>query len=364
MKTSDFDYVLPPERIAQEPAPERDSSRLLVLDRASGRVSHRVFRDLPSLLREGDLIVLNDTRVFPARLYGLREKTGGRVEVLFLEELEDGGWLALTRSGGKLKVGEWLKLAGGRVRVRIVERRGEEGDVLAVQSREPLGGLLEEAGHMPVPPYIRRDPAAQPSALDRERYQTVYARDYLPGPRAGRGGAVAAPTAGLHFTERVFEELDARGIERTFVTLRVGPGTFRPVKTDEIESHAMGAERYVVPPGAARAVRECRERGGRVVAVGTTTVRTLESSALGGRLVEEGPGTARLFISPGYEFRVVDALVTNFHLPRGTPLVLTCAFACPCGGRQAGRERVLSAYEEALRGEYRLLSYGDAMLIL
>ncbi|MHC4200376.1 MAG: tRNA preQ1(34) S-adenosylmethionine ribosyltransferase-isomerase QueA [Planctomycetota bacterium] len=355
MRTSDFDYRLPPERIAQRPLAERDGSRLLVLDRSTGEVSHRVFRELPELLEPGDLVVLNDTRVVPARLYGLREKTGGRVEALFLEEIDKdsggGRWRALTKSGGKLKVGEWLKLADGRVRARMVERHvygeAEEGDVLEIDSREPLAAILDEVGHMPVPPYIRRDPSSEPSRLDRERYQTTY---------ANVTGAVAAPTAGLHFTDRVFDGLDSRGIERAFVTLHVGPGTFRPVKTDDIEAHAMGPERYTVPPEAARAIKGCRARSGRVVAVGTTSVRTLESAALDGRLVEEGPGTARLFISPGHDFRVVDALVTNFHLPKGTPLVLTCAFA--------GREAVLSAYDEALGEGYRFLSYGDAMLIL
>jgi S-adenosylmethionine:tRNA ribosyltransferase-isomerase len=377
MRTSEFDYRLPADRIAQRPLPERDGSRLLVLDRSTGKVSHRVFRELPELLEPEDLIVLNDTRVVPARLYGLREKTGGRVEVLFLEEIDKdsggGRWRALTKSGGKLVPGEWLKLAGGRVRARIVERssgpqpskalrsraaeRAESGavskiavvagDVLEIDSREPLADILDEVGHMPVPPYVRRDPSREPSRLDRERYQTTYAR---------ASGAVAAPTAGLHFTDRVFDGLAARGIERTFVTLHVGPGTFRPVKTDHIEAHSMGAERYTVPPEAARAIKGCRARSGRVVAVGTTTVRTLESAALDGRLVQEGPGTARLFISPGYDFRVVDALLTNFHLPRGTPLVLTCAFA--------GKENVFRAYEEALGEGYRFLSYGDAMLVL
>ncbi len=347
MKASDFDYVLPPGRIAQEPLAERDSSRLLHLDRASGAVSHRVFGELASLLRDGDLLVLNDTRVVPARLHGVRERTGGRVEALFIEDLGGGRWLAFTRSGGKLLEGEVLVLAGGRVRVQLVERRGEEGDVLEVETNIPLAEVLEEAGHMPVPPYVRRDRAAPPSALDRERYQTAYAR---------HPGAVAAPTAGLHFTDRVFADLEARGVARAFVTLHVGPGTFRSVKVEDVEAHTMDAERYVVPPQTARAVRECRERGGRVVAVGTTTVRTLESAALEDRTVREGPGVATLFIAPGYEFRVPDALVTNFHLPRGTPLILTCAFA--------GRERVLAAYEKALGQEYRFLSYGDAMLIV
>ena len=363
MKTSDFEYRLPPERIAQAPLPERDASRLLVLDKRTGAVAHRVFRDLPSLLGEGDLLVLNDTRVIPARLYGRREATGGRVEVLLIENRGGGRWLAFTKSGGRLLVGEALKLADGLARAVVLGRLGEEGDLLEVEAAAgSVDELLEKAGRMPVPPYIKRKRDSAPNALDRERYQTVYARE---------PGAVAAPTAGLHFTERVFADLDARGVRRTFVTLHVGPGTFRPVKSEAVEAHRMDAERYEVPPGAAREVRECRARGGRVVAVGTTVTRTLESAACppprlaDGRATEddgdrqavrEGPGVATLFITQGYEFRVVDALVTNFHLPRGTPLVLVSAFA--------GRERVLAAYDEALAEGYRFLSYGDAMAIL
>lgn len=346
MKTADFDYELPPERIAQQPLPERDSSRLLVLDRSGGRVEHHIFRELPSLLREGDLLVLNDTKVVPARLYGYRESTGGRVEALFLKKLAGSQWLALTKSGGKLKVGERLSLAGGRVRARLLERRGGEGDVLEILSGGPIECILEESGHMPVPPYIRRD-MRSPCALDRERYQTVYARS---------PGAVAAPTAGLHFTERVFKELDSRGIARAFITLHVGPGTFRPVKSETLESHTMDAEPFEIPESTAEAIRQCRARGCRLVAVGTTVVRALESAADERGLVAPGKGLASLFIVPGYRFKVVDALITNFHLPRGTPLVLVCAFA--------GREKVLAAYRLALDAGYRFLSYGDAMLII
>jgi S-adenosylmethionine:tRNA ribosyltransferase-isomerase len=347
MKVSEFDYVLPPERIAQEPLPRRDASKLLVLDRATGAVSHQVFGELPSLLGEGDLVILNDTRVVPARLLGVREATGGRVEAFLLRDLGDGRWLAFTKSGGKLREGEWLKLADGRARACVVERRGEEGDVLKIESTRPLAEVLDEAGYMPVPPYIHRDRAAPPSAIDRERYQTTYARE---------DGAVAAPTAGLHFTEDVFSDLEARGVARAFVTLHVGVGTFRPVKVEDVEAHTMDQEHYTVPAETATAIRECRARGGRVVAVGTTSVRTLESAASDERLVTEGPGVATLFMTPGYEFRVVDALVTNFHLPRGTPLMLTCAFA--------GRENVFAAYASALEEGYRFLSYGDAMLVL
>ena len=370
MKTSDFGYDLPPELIAQEPLPERDSSRLMVLDRATGRVSHRVFRDLPSLLQPGDLVVLNDTRVVPARLFGRREETGGKVEVLLLERCHDrpgsSQWRAFTKSGGRLRAGECLKLAGGRARAKLVERLGEEGDVLEIESREPVEEIMETAGYMPVPPYVkrgRRDPSGsgpdEPDALtllDRERYQTTYAR--VPG-------AVAAPTAGLHFTERVFRALEERGIERAFVTLHVGPGTFRPVKVDTVEEHRMDPESYEIPPSTAEAICEARGRGGRIVAVGTTVTRTLEYSARLPGGIRPGGGRADIFITPGHEFRAVDVLLTNFHLPKGTPLLLASAFARagPEEPLTAGRDRVLAAYAEAVRERYRFFSYGDAMLI-
>jgi S-adenosylmethionine:tRNA ribosyltransferase-isomerase len=369
MKTSDFDYDLPPELIAQEPLPERDSSRLMVLERSTGNVSHRVFRDLPSLLRPGDLVVLNDTRVVPARLFGRREETGGRIEVLLLEDLGSQRWRAFTKSGGKLRGGEYLKLAAGRARARLVERLGEEGDVLEIESREPVQEIMETAGYMPVPPYVRRpghDPSGlgpsdgEPDALtllDRERYQTTYAR--VPG-------AVAAPTAGLHFTERVFTGLEERGIERAFVTLHVGPGTFRPVKVDTVEEHRMDPESYEIPPSTAGAIGEARARGGRLVAVGTTVTRTLEHSARLPGGIRPGGGRADIFITPGHEFRAVDVLLTNFHLPKGTPLLLASAFARagPEEPWAAGRDRLLAAYAEAVRERYRFFSYGDAMLIV
>ncbi len=355
MKTSEFDYDLPPELIAQEPPPERDSSRLMVLERATGAVRHHVFRDLPALLEPGDLVILNDTRVRAARLFGHREETGGKVEVLLLEKLRGDApperWRAFTRSGGKLRPGEYIKLARGRARARLVERLGEEGDILEIESREPLEEIMRTAGYMPVPPYVKRDYTVSSSdpmtILDRERYQTTYAR--VPG-------AVAAPTAGLHFTERVFEGLEARGIERAFVTLHVGPGTFRPLKADTIEEHRMDAESYEIPPLTAEMIRKTRARGGRIVAVGTTVTRTLEHAAAPSGSVRPGRGEADLFITPGYEFMAVDVLLTNFHLPRGTPLLLASAFA--------DRDKVLAAYAEAIRRRYRFFSYGDAMLIV
>jgi S-adenosylmethionine:tRNA ribosyltransferase-isomerase len=347
MKTADFDYTLPPERIAQEPLPVRDASKLLVIDRAADTVSHRTFRDLPGLLSPGDLVVINDTRVVPARTFGVREKTGGRVEVMFLEEVTPTRYRALTHSGGKLTVGERINVADGEVRVTLRERHGEFGDVVDVACDRPLREILEEIGHMPVPPYIHRPKGGAPSDLDRERYQTVYARER---------GAVAAPTAGLHFTDEVFAALDERGVARTTVTLHVGLGTFKPVKVERVEDHVMDAERYEIPESAARAIAACRARSGRVVAVGPTAVRTLESAARDDRTVEAKRDEARLFITPGFAFRIVDVLVTNFHQPKGTPMMLASAFA--------GRDRIMRAYREALEREYRFLSYGDSMLIV
>jgi S-adenosylmethionine:tRNA ribosyltransferase-isomerase len=348
VRTSDFDYDLPPELIAQHPAPRRDESRLLVVDRRGGGVGHRRFADLPELLAPGDLLVLNDTKVFPARTHGIRAATGGSVEVLFLREEAKGRWLALTRSGGKLRSGEELLLCGGDLRVRIAERRGQEGDVLRLPSGADLPALLEERGEVPLPPYIHRDAAADPaSAADRERYQTVYARET---------GAVAAPTAGLHFTPEVFRALDSRGVQRAVLTLHVGPGTFRPVKTEEVGDHRMGAEEYSIGEGAAAVINQARGAGGRVVAVGTTVCRVLESVAQADGSVTAGDGWTDLFIVPPHRFRAVDALLTNFHLPRSTLLMLVSAFA--------GRDRVLGAYREAVAERYRFYSYGDCCLFL
>ena len=331
MLTRDFDYDLPEESIAQEPAP-RGESRLLVLD-AEGPDRHRRVRDLPRLLRAGDLLVLNDTRVIPARLFGQREGGGGgRMEVLLIEKADDVEWEALVRPGRRAKPGTVLRFE--ELSAEVMEKRE---DRYRLRFSEPIEPHLERLGHVPLPPYIRRPDRE----ADRERYQTVYARN---------PGAVAAPTAGLHFTEAILEEVAAAGIGVARVTLHVGIGTFRPVSAERVEDHRMDRERYEVSEETAEAIRRTRESGGRIVAVGTTVVRTLESS--GG---EAGSGSTELFITPGYRFRVVDVLLTNFHLPRSTLLMLVSAFA--------GRERVLAAYEEAVRAGYRFYSYGDAMLV-
>jgi S-adenosylmethionine:tRNA ribosyltransferase-isomerase len=326
--TRDFDYELPEERIAQEPAP-RGESRLLVLD-AEGRERHRRVRDLPVLLRPGDLLVLNDTRVIPARLYGRRGE--GRMEVLLVEKLGDREWEALVRPGRRARPGTEIVFEG--LSAEVV---GKREDRYRLRFSEPVEPHLDRLGHVPLPPYIHRPDEAS----DRDRYQTVFART---------PGAIAAPTAGLHFSERLLEEIAVAGIGIARVTLHVGIGTFKPVSAERIEDHRMDRERYEVGEETAEAIRRTRESGGRIVAVGTTVVRTLESS--GGAA---GSGSTELFITPGFRFRVVDVLLTNFHLPRSTLLMLVSAFA--------GRERVLAAYEEAIREGYRFYSYGDAMLV-
>jgi S-adenosylmethionine:tRNA ribosyltransferase-isomerase len=356
LRTEDFDYELPSELIAQAPLPRRSDARLLVLERRSGAVSHHRVADLPRLLRPGDLLVVNDSRVLPARLR-VRRPTGGRAEVLLLhpaagDPAQAGSaleWVALARPARRLRPGEFLLPLGPdgtpaptAVGVRIVEHLGEGQVAVRLEGVAPheVAGLLERYGQVPLPPYIRAP------LQDPERYQTVYAR--VPG-------SAAAPTAGLHFTPELLAELEAAGIERAAVTLHVGLGTFRPVTADDPARHRMHAEWCCVPPETAEAVARARRRGGRVVAVGTTVVRTLESRATEDGGVRAGSGWTDLYILPGWRFRAVDALLTNFHLPRSTLLMLVCAFA--------GRQPVLAAYREAVRLRYRFFSFGDAMLV-
>ena len=340
---ADYDYDLPPELIAQHPVEPRDASRLMVVDRASETITHRQFRDLPSLLSPGDLLIVNDTRVMPARLHG-RRPTGGQVELLLLRRLEDGCWEAMGRPARRLRPGTVVHLRdqGGHEAAEpaeIVARRGE--GLLAVRLPSEVEARLDEFGEMPLPPYIRA------RLEDPERYQTVFATEI---------GSAAAPTAGLHFTPRLLAELEAAGIRRATITLHVGLGTFLPVKVEDARQHRMHQEWYHVPAATLAAIREAREAGRRVVAVGTTACRTLESIAP--NLDSDGDLSdwTDLFIVPGYRFQVVDALVTNFHLPRSTLLLLVSAFA--------GRDLILRAYEEAVRTRYRFYSFGDAMFIL
>ena len=323
MKSRDFDYPLPAELIAQAPASSRDASRMLVAPLSGGPIEHRVFADLPRFLRPGDLLVLNDTRVVPARLI-LTRATGGKVEALMLPRSGE----ALLDSGGRLKPGEVLRLEDGST-CTLGNRRGEGWEVTFQSGKE----IVERLGRAPLPPYIKR----APDAADLERYQTVY---------ADRAGSIAAPTAGLHFTRELLERIAASGVEIARVTLHVGTGTFKPVRAEEVEDHLMEPERYEIPDATLQAL----DRAKRVVAVGTTSTRTLEAWARTGKAA----GETNLFIHPPFEFEVVDALLTNFHLPKSTLLMLVCAFA--------GRERSLAAYAEAVKEKYRFFSYGDASL--
>ncbi len=347
MRLDVLDFDLPPERIAQVPAPTRDAARLLVLDRASGRIEHDTIGGLVSRLGPGDLVVVNDTRVRPARLVA-RRATGGRVELLAIEAIGDGTdapWLALARAGGRLVAGEELVVADD-VRVRLVAVLAA-GRVEIRAIGESMESLLARYGRMPLPPYIRRE-GVDLDALDRERYQTTF---------AAQDGAVAAPTAGLHLSPGMFEAIRARGVRIAALTLHVGLGTFEPVRVDDLDDHRMHVERGFVPAETADAVRATRAAGGRVVAVGTTTVRALESAAAASPdgAPRAGDFETALLIQPGYRFRAVDALLTNFHLPRSTLLALVAAFA--------GTEAVLDAYRAAVAAGYRFFSYGDAMWI-
>jgi len=340
MKLSDFDYDLPPKLIAQYPPPQRDRSRLLVLNRKEGEIEHRTFSQLPSYLNDGDLLVLNKTKVIPARLKGVKEGTGGRVELLLLNEVREDEWKVLVRPGRRVRPGTKISIGGGRLRAQITDG-GQDGYRLVRFTAEgDFWQILQEVGQIPLPPYIKR----KPEPADKLRYQTVYARTR---------GAVAAPTAGLHFTKDLLGKIRAKGVKIGSLILHVGWGTFRPVKSEEITEHRMGSEYYCIPSDLCQEIEEAKSRGGKVYAVGTTTVRALESWGQEGNPRE---GWTSLFIYPPFDFRVVDGLITNFHLPRTTLLMLVSAFA--------GRERVLRAYAEAIRGGYRFYSYGDAMLIL
>ncbi|HZT59835.1 MAG TPA: tRNA preQ1(34) S-adenosylmethionine ribosyltransferase-isomerase QueA [Pyrinomonadaceae bacterium] len=351
MLISDFDYELPDELIAQHPLERRDASRMLVVNRAEGSWRDASFAEFPSELREGDTVVVNNTRVFPARLAGRREPTGGRVELLLVRrrgDFEGEVWEALARPARRLDAGARLIFGDGRLRAEVLSPT-EDGTrrVVRFEAEGEFDALVEEFGRMPLPPYIKRegdDLAAR--AEDRERYQTVYAAER---------GAIAAPTAGLHFTPHVFEELRARGVRVAEVTLHVGYGTFAPVREEDLSRHSVAPESFVIAEEAAREINATRVRGGRVVAVGTTTVRALESSADESGRVRDGRGEAALTITPGYEFRAVDAMLTNFHLPRSSLLVLVGTFA--------GRELVLAAYRHAVQVRYRFYSYGDCMFV-
>ncbi|MEW6145075.1 MAG: tRNA preQ1(34) S-adenosylmethionine ribosyltransferase-isomerase QueA [Thermodesulfobacteriota bacterium] len=335
MKTSDFDYDLPDERIAYRPAAERQNSKLMVLDRGNGEITHRKFSELPGLLTTGDLLVLNDTKVIPARLFG-RKKSGERAELLLVGKVDNRTWTCLVRNPREGLVIGFDDGPSGKL-------FSNGADVWLVEFSEAPDSYIEKSGRMPLPPYIKREPDAR----DRVSYQTVYAE---------KPGAIAAPTAGLHFTPALLKEIERRGVLTAYVTLHVGIGTFKPVKSELVEEHDMHREFREIPRETADAVNSARSRGGRVIAVGTTVLRTLESSVNESGEVVPCRGETGLFILPGYGFKVSDALVTNFHLPRSTLLMLVSAFA--------GRDFIFRAYHEALRLDYRFLSYGDAMFIV
>lgn len=340
LKTSDFYYELPPELIAQDPLEDRSSSRLMVLDRKTGKVSHHVFREITSFLEPGDCLVLNNTKVLPARLLGVREETGGAVEVLLLKRREKDVWETLVKPGKKARPQTRLMFGDGRL-VGEVTDVVEEGNRLIRFSYEGIWEeVLDSLGEMPLPPYITH------KLQDKNRYQTVYAK---------YEGSAAAPTAGLHFTQRLLEELAEKGVDIAYITLHVGLGTFRPVKAENLRDHHMHAESYQISREAAEKINRAKENGHRVICVGTTSCRTLESACDENGRLEECCGDTDIFIYPGYRFRALDGLITNFHLPESTLVMLVSALA--------GREQVLAAYEEAVKERYRFFSFGDAMFI-
>jgi S-adenosylmethionine:tRNA ribosyltransferase-isomerase len=362
MLISDFDYLLPAEQIAQRPLEARDASRMLVLARDSGQSEDRKFAELPNLLRGDELVVINNARVIPARLFGRRVDTSSRlgaralssgaaeVEILLSRRIDDTTWEALVRPGRKMRVGQRVQFGEGELEAEVVAHSDQGQRTLRFSSptNEEVAVLLERLGHVPLPPYIER--ADEPA--DGERYQTVF---------ASSPGAIAAPTAGLHFTPEILEKMRARGVEICELTLHVGLGTFQPIRSETLEGHSMHSEQYEISPETAERITRAKKEGRQILAVGTTTVRALEDGAKRAaasgseELLCPGKGEARLFITPGFKFRVVDAMLTNFHLPRSTLLALVCAFA--------GREKMLAAYRHAVEAGYRFYSYGDCMLI-
>ncbi len=339
-RLSDYDYELPPEAIAQEPVGRRDRSRMMVLRRRQGVVAHEIFTAFPDYLEAGDLLVLNDTRVIPARLLGKRLKDGGEAELLLLHRLAGEEWLALVRPGRKLKPGAAVLFERG-LQAQIVEYAGRGQRLVRFSGPEPLEKMLPRLGRVPLPPYIKQE------LKDPAQYQTIYAAE---------NGSSAAPTAGFHFTPEIFEQLRRKEVSWTCATLHIGPGTFQPVREEDIRSHRMHREYYRLGAAAAARINETRRRGGRICAVGTTVCRVLEAAADERGFLKEQEGWTDLFIHPGYRFKAVDLLLTNFHLPRSTLLMLVCAFA--------GREPVLEAYRLAVQEKYRFYSFGDSMLLL
>ena len=340
MNVKDFYYDLPQELIAQDPLEDRSSSRLLVLDKETGEMEHKVFRDILSYLRKGDCLVINDTKVIPARLIGRKEGTDAHIEILLLKRRENDIWETLVKPGKKAKVGTVIQFGDGLLTGTVVDIV-EEGNRLIQFSYEGIfEEILDRLGQMPLPPYITHQ------LKDKNRYQTVYAE---------HEGSAAAPTAGLHFTKELLKEIEEMGVAIAHVTLHVGLGTFRPVKVENVQEHHMHSEFYIVEEEAARVINETKRNGGRVICVGTTSCRTLESATGEDGILKAGSGWTDIFIYPGYKFKILDCLITNFHLPESTLVMLVSALA--------GREHVLAAYEEAIRQRYRFFSFGDAMFI-
>jgi S-adenosylmethionine:tRNA ribosyltransferase-isomerase len=340
MRVEDFDFYLPEELIAQTPLKERAESRLMVLNRETGEVSHNKFKQVIDFLSEGDCLVLNDTRVLPARLFGTKEDTGANIEVLLLKQEDNDEWETLVKPAKRIKVGSVITFGDGRLSATCTDTKDHGGRILKFSYDGIFYEVLDELGEMPLPPYIRE------RLDDQDRYQTVFARER---------GSAAAPTAGLHFTEELLEQIRIKGIHIAFITLHVGLGTFRPVSVESIEEHDMHAEFYQVSEGTARLLNEVKSNGGKIVTVGTTSTRTLETIRSKHREFVEESGWTSIFIYPGYEFKAIDGLITNFHLPKSTLIMLVSALA--------GRDHVLNAYETAVKEKYRFFSFGDAMLI-
>lgn len=341
MKTADFYYDLPKELIAQTPVEPRDSSRMMVMDRQNGSIEHKHFYDIIDYLNEGDLLVANDSRVLPARIYGVKDGTGARVEFLLLRQISGNRWETLCKPGRKAKVGARFSFGEGILNAEVAEVCDDGNRIVDFDSNENFYAALDKIGKMPLPPYITEE------LQDQERYQTVYSHEL---------GSAAAPTAGLHFTEELMERIRAKGVNIAYVTLHVGLGTFRPVKVDDVTKHKMHSEHYEIPKETAELINKTKENGGRVIAVGTTSCRTLESVATQQGAIVPCEGFTDIFIYPGYEFKVLDGLITNFHLPESTLIMLVSAFA--------GYENTMNAYKAAVDERYRFFSFGDCMSIL
>lgn len=340
MKTSDFYYDLPEELIAQDPLEDRSSSRLMHLNRETGEISHHHFREILQFLRPGDCLVINDTKVIPARLYGHKEETGALIEILLLKRRENDIWECLVKPGKKARPGARLTFGNGILKGEILDIVDEGNRLIQFEYEGIFEEILDQLGEMPLPPYITH------KLKDKNRYQTVYANNE---------GSAAAPTAGLHFTKELLEQVEAMGVKIAHVTLHVGLGTFRPVKVEDVTEHHMHSEFYVVEEDQAALINETKQNGGRIISVGTTSCRTLESAADENGILHAGSGWTEIFIYPGYQFKIIDGLITNFHLPESTLLMLVSALA--------GKEHILAAYEEAVRERYRFFSFGDAMFI-